>query len=171
MASGLNHGFKRTIPMILGVAIGFPFMIGMVGLGLGRVFDAVPQLYTIMKIAGAVYMLWLAYKIATSLPAQTGEKAGEPLTFLQGAAFQWVNPKGWIMAITALSAYTLPSDYYAGVAIVVATFVLMGITSASGWTLFGASLRHIMNDQRYFRVINVGLAIALVASLIPMLWH
>ncbi len=171
MASGLNHGFSRTVPMIMGVAIGFPFMIGMVGLGLGRIFDIVPQLYTAMKFAGALYMLWLAYKIATSTPAQQGERAGEPLTFVQGALFQWVNPKAWIMAMTSLSAYTMPNDYYRGVGIVVATFVLMGLTSASGWAMFGSALRHIMNDPRYFRVINVGLALALVASLVPMLWH
>ncbi len=171
MATGLNHGFKRAVPMIFGVAFGFPFMIGMVGLGLGRIFEVVPQLYTFMKFAGAAYMLWLAYKIATAKPAQDGGKAGEPLTFIQGAAFQWINPKAWIMAMTSLSAYTIASSYYTCVAIVVATFTLMGLTSASGWALFGSALRHIMNDPRYYRMINAGLAAALVASLVPMLWH
>jgi threonine/homoserine/homoserine lactone efflux protein len=171
MASGLNHGFRRTIPMIFGVAIGFPFMIGMVGLGLGRVFEIFPRLYDIMKLAGAAYMLWLAWKIATSRPAEAGEKAGEPLSFMQGALFQWVNPKAWFIAITVLSAYTLPHAYLTGVVIVVATFMFMGITSASTWTMFGSALRHVMNDPRYYRMINFALAGALVLSLVPMLRH
>ncbi len=171
MASGMNYGFRRTIPMIAGVCIGFPFMIGVIGLGLGKVFEIYPLVYTVMKYGGAAYMLWLAWKIATSTPSSEAAAAGKPLTFLQGAAFQWINPKAWIMAGTALSAYTLPQNYYLGVLTVVLTFVVMGFTSASGWALFGSSLRHVMNDPRYFRAINIALAITLVASLVPMLWH
>jgi threonine/homoserine/homoserine lactone efflux protein len=172
MASGVNHGFRQTTPLILGVAIGFPFMIGIVGIGLGKVFEIYPLLYTILKYAGTAYMLWLAFKIATSaLPEEGGMQKAPPLSFLQGAAFQWVNPKGWMMAVTMLSSYTLPHAYGTGVAVIVATAALMGFASASGWALFGSSLRHVMNDPRYFRVINVALAISLVLSLIPMLRH
>ncbi len=172
MASGVNHGFRQTAPLILGVAIGFPFMIGVVGLGLGKIFDVYPLLYTALKYAGAAYMLWLAYKIATSKRREDGDlQAAPPLTFMQGALFQWVNPKGWMMAITMLSSYTLPGEYMTGVVVIVVTAVLMGLTSASGWALFGSSLRHIMNDPRYFRAINIALAISLVTSLVPMLRH
>ena len=172
MASGMNFGFRRSVPVILGVVLGFPFMIGCVGLGLGRIFELYPAIYTTLKYAGAAYMLWLAWKIASAMPASETEAAeAKPLSFMQMVLFQWVNPKGWVMAVTALSAYTVASDYYVGVAIVVATFVFMGITSASLWTMFGASLKSVMNDPRYFRVINVGLAVLLVASLVPMLAH
>jgi threonine/homoserine/homoserine lactone efflux protein len=171
MASGINHGFRQTVPMIFGIGIGFPLMIGIIGLGLGQVFEAYPQINTAMKVLGAAYMLWIAWKIATSRPNDGSGIAGKPFTFLQGALFQWVNPKGWMMAMTALSAYTLQSDYYTGVAVVVATFVLMGFTSASAWAVFGASLRHVMNDPKWFRIINLGLAATLVASLYPMLAH
>jgi threonine/homoserine/homoserine lactone efflux protein len=172
MASGVNHGFKLTVPLILGVAIGFPFMIGIVGLGLGRIFALYPAIYKALKVAGAAYMLWLAFKIATSKWSEDGDlQKSPPLTFLQGALFQWVNPKGWMMAVTMLSSYTLPGIYLTGVAVIVATAVLMGFASASGWALFGSSLRHIMNDPRYFRIINIALAVTLIASLLPMLRH
>lgn len=170
MASGVNFGFRRSLPLVCGVAIGFPLMIGLVGLGLGRVFETYSSLYAVLKYAGAAYMLYLAWKIATSKPSAAGEASdAKPLSFLQMALFQWINPKGWIMAITALSAYTTATSYYAGVAVVVATFVFMGLTSAIAWALFGAGLKQVMTDPRYFRIINIGLAVLLVASLVPML--
>jgi threonine/homoserine/homoserine lactone efflux protein len=172
MAAGVNFGFRRTWPMVLGVTIGFPSMIGLVGLGLGRIFDVYPMLYTALKYVGAAYMLYLAWKIATSKPAGGGtEVTGAPLGFLQMCLFQWVNPKGWVMAVTALSSYTLASSYHAGVAFVVGTFVFMGLTSALTWAGFGAALKNKLNDPRTFRLINIGLATLLVASLVPMLRH
>ena len=172
MACGINYGFRASLPMIAGVGIGFPILIACVGLGLGRIFESYPIVYTIMKYAGAAYMLWLAFKIATSKPSNGDDStAAKPLTFLQGCAFQWVNPKAWIMGITALSSYTLANDYYYGVLAVVATFVFMGFTSAATWALFGAVLKSVMGDPRWFRSINFGLAALLVLSLVPMLRH
>jgi threonine/homoserine/homoserine lactone efflux protein len=172
MASGVNHGFRQTVPLVLGVAIGFPFMIGVVGLGIGKIFDVYPSLYTILKYAGAAYMIWLAFKIATSKRPEAGElQASQPLTFMQGSLFQWINPKGWMMALTMISSYTLPTAYWTGLATIVATALLMGFTSASAWALFGSSLRHVMNDPRYFRIINIALAASLLASIVPMLRH
>jgi threonine/homoserine/homoserine lactone efflux protein len=172
LASGVNFGFRRTVPLILGVCIGFPLMIACVGLGLGQIFEAYPLIYQVLKYVGAAYMLWLAWKIAVSRPSQDGgADVGSPMTFLQAAGFQWINPKAWVMAVTSLSAYTVAAHYYVGVAAVVGTFVIMGITSATTWALFGVGLKHILNDARYFRVINIALAVALIASLIPMLRH
>jgi threonine/homoserine/homoserine lactone efflux protein len=171
LASGINYGFRRTVPMIMGVAIGFPFMIGMVGLGLGKVFEVYPATYAALKYIGSAYMLWLAYKILVSKPSDSADSESQPLTFAQAALFQWINPKAWVMAVTALSAYTTAAAYHTGVAIVVSTFVLMGLTSASGWTLFGSSLRHLLNDPRYYRHINALLALGLVVSIGLMLRH
>jgi threonine/homoserine/homoserine lactone efflux protein len=171
LASGINYGFKRTVPMVLGVAFGFPFMIGIVGLGLGKVFESYPIIYSTLKYVGSAYMLWLAWKIAKSTPSEANAAEKPPMSFMQGALFQWINPKAWVMAVTATSAYTLASDYHRGLAVVVTTFVLMGLTSASGWALFGAGLRDLMNDPRYFRQINIALAIALVVSIALMLRH
>jgi threonine/homoserine/homoserine lactone efflux protein len=170
MASGIHHGLRQSIPMILGVALGFPMMIGVIGLGLGALFDAVPVLYVVLKMAGAAYMLWLAWKIANAGPAgAAGPDAPKPMSFLQGAAFQWVNPKGWVMAVTALSTFTIADQYYAGLTAIVLTFMVVGLTSAATWALFGVGLRHVMSDRRYYRAINVALALALVASLWPLL--
>jgi threonine/homoserine/homoserine lactone efflux protein len=171
MASGMNFGFRRTLPLICGVTFGFPLMIGLIGLGLGRVFEAYPIIYQVLKYAGAAYMLFLAWKIASAKPSSTAAEHAKPMSFLQMTLFQWVNPKGWVMAITALSAYTLAAEYYVGVATVVGVFLLMGIGSAITWAAFGAALKGVMTDPRYFRVINVGLALLLVVSLVPMLQH
>ncbi len=171
MASGVNFGFRRSLPLICGVAIGFPLMIGLIGLGLGRVFELYPGVYRMLKYAGAAYMLYLAWKIATARPSTSDSDAARPLSFIQMCLFQWINPKGWVMAVTALSAYTLSQSYYTGVATVVATFVFMGITSALTWAAFGAALKSVMTDERYFRIINISLAVLLVASLVPMLRH
>jgi threonine/homoserine/homoserine lactone efflux protein len=172
LASGVSFGFWRTLPVIFGVATGFPAMVGCIGLGLGKVFEIYPQIYVVMKYLGAAYMLWLAWKIATAKLQVDGEEvAGEPLTFLQAALFQWINPKAWVMAVTALSAYTVASDYSTGVIAVVAIFAVMSFSSCATWALFGVGLRHVMNDPRYFRGINIALALLLVASLLPLLWH
>jgi threonine/homoserine/homoserine lactone efflux protein len=157
---------------VLGVCLGFPFLIACVGLGLGKIFEIFPALYTALKVAGAAYMLWLAYKVATSTPEDKGQVSQvKPVSFLQGAAFQWVNVKGWIMAITALSTYTRAESYGTGVAIIVAVYVFMGFTSASAWAMFGVALKSLLSNPRWFRFINYGLAVLLVASLAPMLWH
>jgi threonine/homoserine/homoserine lactone efflux protein len=172
MASGINFGFKRTVPLVLGVMIGFPFMIACIGLGLGKIFDFYPVIYTVMKYMGAAYMLWLAWKIANEKQAHETEGAvGKPITFFQACALQWVNPKAWIMAVTSLSAYTMASSYYTGVAFVVAVAMVMGIGSATTWAMFGVGLKHILHDPRYFRLINLVLGLSLAGSLVPMLWH
>jgi threonine/homoserine/homoserine lactone efflux protein len=171
MASGMNFGFRKTLPLIAGVTLGFPLMIGLVGLGLGRVFDSYPIIYQSLKYAGAAYMLYLAWKIATAQLSTTEDGGAKPMSFVQMMLFQWINPKGWVMAITALSAYTFAAQYYTGVATVVGMFMFMGITSAMTWAAFGAVLKNVMTDPRYFRIINVGLALLLAVSLIPMLRH
>ncbi len=172
MASGVSFGLRKTVPMIFGVALGFPFMIGCIGLGLGKIFETYPLIYTAMKYTGAAYMLYLAWKIATSkFVTDEKEVDAKPLSFLHMASFQWVNPKAWIMAVTALSTYTIASAYLTGVAYVVGTFVVMGIGSATTWAVFGASLRHVFRDPRYFKMINWALAASLVLSLVPMIWH
>jgi threonine/homoserine/homoserine lactone efflux protein len=171
MASGISFGFRKSVPHILGVSIGFPAMIALVGLGMMKVFEVFPLLYPILKYAGAVYMLWLAWKIASSTPGGEATAVARPLTFLQAALFQWINPKGWVMAVTALTTYTAGVSYAKGVAIVALSFLVNGFSSTSIWVLFGTGLRRFLNDPVHARKINIGLALTLVASLVPMLWH
>jgi threonine/homoserine/homoserine lactone efflux protein len=170
MASGITHGLRKTMPMIAGVAIGFPLMIFVISLGLGQVFQQQPILHTVLKFVGLAYMLWLAWKIASAKPhVGGGATSTQALGFFHMVLFQWVNPKAWIMAITSLSAYTVAENYTASALIVVATTLLMGITSATGWAAFGQLLGRFLADPKWFRVINISLAVALVLSLVPML--
>ena len=172
MAGGIAHGFKRTLPAVAGVALGFPFLALCVGLGLGKLFEAFPTLLSVLKVGGVIYMLWLAFKIATAVPSQDdSETASKPLNFIQAFGFQWINPKAWIMAITALSSYTLASHYWVGLACVVGTFLFTGITSASTWAGFGAVLKKWLTHPQWFRPINYALSASLLLSLVPMLWH
>ncbi len=117
MASGANFGFRRTVPHMLGVALGFVFMVVLVGSGLVQVFDAWPLSYTILKSVSVIYLLYLAWKIATAAPAAQTSAGGTPMTFPQAAAFQWVNPKTWAMALTAITAYT-PSQTFGTILVV-----------------------------------------------------
>ena len=172
MASGINYGVRRTLPHAAGILVGWPLMVLLVALGLGRIFEIVPAAYTVLKILSSLYILWLAWRIATARPAEEGAvKAGAPMTFLGAAAFQWVNGKAWIMAVSSIAAFALTSNYLASVAVIVATFALMSVLSSTSWTLFGAGLRNILTHPRYFRPINILLGLSLVASLWPMLVH
>ena len=168
LASGVNFGFRRTIPHMLGVGLGFTFMVIVIGLGLAQVFAAYPVIHDVLRYAGGAYMLWLAWKIANSGPIRDGEVRGRPLTFLQAALFQWVNPKAWVMGITATATYTVTSSYIASVFAVGLVFGLVNIPSISAWVLFGAAMRNFLGDPRHLRVFNVTMALLLVVSMAPL---
>src|SRR6186713_525501 len=107
LASGVNFGFVPTIPHMLGISGGFLALLLAVGFGLGAVLTAFPSLHLVLKIAGGLYLLYLAWRIAMSRSlAKDGETKGRPMTFLEAAAFQWVNPKAWVMAVSGMAIYT-----------------------------------------------------------------
>ena len=170
LASGVNYGFRRTLPHMLGVSLGFGFMILAVGAGIGQAFTTFPALYTALKVVSVVYMLWLAAKIATAGPikSQEGGAASRPMTFLAACAFQWVNPKAWAMCLTAVAAYTVPAQYAVSLIAVVIAYVLVNAPSVSAWVLFGQSLRGLLADPKRVRIFNGAMAVALVASLWPL---
>lgn len=171
MASGANFGLRRTVPHILGIAIGFAAMVAVVGLGLVQVFDTFPAVYTVMKVASVLYLLWLAWKIAHAAPpADRSDAAGRPLTFLQAAAFQWVNPKAWTMAITAFTVYA-PDRSLPTTLIVGATFGVIALPCTGTWTGLGQQLRRVLTSPRRLRAFNWTMAALLVASLWPVLYH
>ncbi len=169
LTSGVNFGFRRTVPHALGVAIGFTLMVAIVGLGLAGLFARFPILLVGMKWFGAAYMAFLAVKLARAAPLNEGKNGGRPLTFLQAAAFQWVNPKAWIMAVTAVATYTLPDNYVISVLIVAAVFGAVNLPSVSSWVLFGSALRRALNNPRNLRLFNWTMAALLIASLYPAL--
>lgn len=169
MTSGANFGFGRTIPHMLGVSIGFTLMVLLVGIGLMQLFNAYPLSHSILKVVSVVYLVYLALKIATAgRSVASGEKAARPLTFLQAALFQWVNPKAWTMALTAVSIYS-PSSHLASVAFVAVLFGLINLPSVSMWTLLGQQLQLLLTNPLRLRVFNVSMALLLLGSLYPVL--
>jgi threonine/homoserine/homoserine lactone efflux protein len=168
MASGVNYGFARTLPHMAGVVFGYSFLILMAGLGLGALFTAYPPAWQGLRIAGALYLLWLAWKVANAGPMKDGE-GGRPFTFLQAAAFQWVNVKGLLMALSAVAAFTRPEAFAATLAALAAISAGVSVLSTVTWTLFGSALRPWLSDPRRARPFNVAMALLLVASLWPML--
>jgi threonine/homoserine/homoserine lactone efflux protein len=171
MASGTNFGFVRTIPHMLGIALGFPMMVICVGLGVMQVFDIWPLSYTLLKTVSVVYLLYLAWKIAHAVPPASAEAdaTGTPLTFLQSAAFQWVNPKAWSMALSAITLYAGGRDL-AAVLWVGAVYVGVSVISTTGWTVLGQQLRRLLKRPARLQMFNRVMAGLLVATLIPVLW-
>ncbi len=170
MASGANFGLRRSLPHLTGVALGFAAMAGLVGLGLARVFEIWPVLTLVLRIGSVGFLLWLAWKIASAAPKPDAapEATGQPLSFLQAAAFQWVNPKAWAMAVTATSAYAADAGL-AGVALVVLVFAVLGTLSAGLWTVLGRGLRRLLATRARLRAFNWTMAALLVATLWPIL--
>jgi threonine/homoserine/homoserine lactone efflux protein len=139
--------------------------------GLGLIFATVPALQLALKIIGALYMLWLAWKVANASPTgDNDDDLAQPLTFLQAAAFQWVNPKAVVIGLTAISIYVRPDRQVTDFLIVLAMFVLFTILTIVTWTGFGVALRSVLRDPRRARIFNVVMALLLVASIVPMVW-
>ena len=169
MASGANYGFRRTIPHMLGVGIGFVFMVIMVGIGLVQVFNAIPASYKALKIVSVVYLLYLAARIATAAPpGDDARAAGKPFTFLQAAAFQWVNPKAWTMALTSVAVYA-PSQSLVAVGLVALVFGAINLPCVSAWAVLGEQLRNLLSSPSRLRAFNILMALLLVGSLYPVL--
>ncbi|MBR1144175.1 LysE family translocator [Bradyrhizobium sp. AUGA SZCCT0431] len=169
LSSGLTYGFRPTIPHIAGITVGFAFMVGAVGLGLGTVFIAYPVLQTVLKYAGVVYLIYLAAAIAMSGPvsADQDNRRG-PMTFWGAAMFQWVNAKGWVMVIGTITAYAAIAAYPWNIAIQVVLSLLLGVLSCTAWALFGSALRPVLTSPRAVRAFNIVMAVLLLASLYPV---
>ncbi len=168
LASGVNFGLWRTVPHMLGIGSGFMLMVVLVGLGFSQVAAAIPRVTWVIKAAGTAYMLWLAWKIAHSGTIGEGRQTASPMTFLQAAAFQWVNPKAWAMAVTAIGAYTLPDQFNQSILIVALVFGVINLPSVSIWALFGVWLRRYLSNPVVVRRFNIGMALLLVLSLWPV---
>jgi len=170
LASGVNFGVRRSLPHMLGISLGFMILVIAVGLGLGQLFERFPPLYDLLRYGGAAYLLYLAWKIAgAAAPDATVTGNGKPFTFLQAAAFQWVNPKAWIMAIGAITTYTPHDGFLLNVVLIAALFALVNCPSVGLWTVAGSLLRRWLDKPRVLRAFNIGMALLLVASLYPIL--
>ncbi|WP_434925861.1 LysE family translocator [Shewanella sp. HL-SH8] len=169
MTSGVNFGIKQSVPHLLGISLGFPLMILAVGLGMAAVFQTYPILHTIIKVLGISYLLYLSWLIANSSSKMEGKKISKPFSFLQAAAFQWVNPKGWIMAVGAIATFTtVHQDLTPQVITIAGVFLCVAFPCAIVWLGFGVALKRILKNERQQRIFNISMAILLVASIIPM---
>ena len=169
MASGANFGFVRTIPHMLGVGLGFVAMVALVGLGLMQVFDRFPVAHTVLAVASVAYLLWLAFKIARAGAPQDGDNTGTPMTFLQAAAFQWVNPKAWTMALTAITLYA-PDRSVLTILLVAGAFGAVNLPCVSSWTVLGQQMRRLLTSPARLTAFNWTMAALLVASLYPVVF-
>ena len=172
MTSGINFGLRRTIPHMLGVSLGFTLMIVLIGLGIMQIIEAVPGSTLIITTLSELYLLYMAWKIAMTdvSPMDDGTAVkSKPFSFTQAALFQWVNPKAWTMALTAISAYAPKSQGWVGVIMVAGIFGVINLPSTATWAVMGAKLRHFLSDPLRLRTFNIIAALLLVASLYPML--
>ena len=181
MTSGVNFGFRRTLPHIAGVICGFPLMVALIGAGFGATITAFPWIHDLVSVLGILYMLWLAWHVARASYGNAPEPdidhpdglprpvaSTRPLSFLAAAAFQWVNIKGWVMAIGVMAVY-MPEgmSYAAGLVVVVAIIFALGILSSSAWTIFGSIVSRWLRAPWRLKLFNWTMAALLVATLVP----
>ncbi|WP_193367085.1 LysE family translocator [Pelagibius marinus] len=176
LASGANFGFRRTLPLVLGISAGFLTMVFLVGMGLGPLLQRFPAVYGALKIACIAYVLWLAWKIATSSPklGEAEESAARPFGFFQAALLQWLNPKAWAVALIVTVSYAAPApgaataDTAASLLLVIFFFALVNLPSISLWAASGMALRRLLNEPRRLRRFNLVMALLLVLSMAPV---
>ncbi len=168
-ASGVNFGFARTVPHMAGITLGFFGLLAACGAGLGLVFAAVPDLQLVLKVAGAAYMLFLAFKVATAhLSDADGRAPARPFTFLQAAAFQWVNPKALVASLSAFAVYVRPGHERTDFPVMLAVLMVATALSTTTWAGFGVGLRRLLREPQHARIFNLAMALLLVASIVPM---
>jgi threonine/homoserine/homoserine lactone efflux protein len=166
-ASGTAFGFTRTVPHILGISFGFAVMVVAFGLGAGQLLQAYPAWHQWLRIAGALYLLYLAWRIARAGDPGAAESARRPLSFLEAALFQWVNPKAWTLALGVVVAFTAPGGSVAlQLAVIVAVFSATNVVSLAAWCAFGMAIRRFLSSPRALRATNLAMAALLALSVI-----
>jgi threonine/homoserine/homoserine lactone efflux protein len=173
LASGARFGLRRTIPHMLGISIGFAVMVLLVGAGTMRLFEAMPVLAILLKLASLVFLGYLAVRLARAAPmvagnGEPGDRSEAPMSFLAAALFQWVNPKAWAMALSAVTLYAGEGGP-AALLLIAGLFMLVNLPSVSLWAYAGERLRIVLADPRRARAFNITMAILLIASVLPML--
>lgn len=168
MSSGLNFGTRRSLPLLWGICLGFSFMLFFLGMGIGQIFTLFPQLTLYMKLVGIAYLLYLAFVIANSGELKKGAKFDDPLSFLKGVLFQWVNPKAWIVCVSAVSTFTTPGNSYVGqLLLLTCAFLIVGPLCVGIWIFLGAFLKQHLTNRNYVKNMNIFMALLLVLSIIP----
>ncbi len=170
-ASAANFGFRRAIPHMLGITLGFGFMVVAVSLGLAGLFQAEPRLHMVLKYAGAAYLLYLAWRIAGTDAAGGRSARTKPISFVEAVLFQWINPKGWVTAVGALAAYSTAEGEALWKTSVIATVLATAtFVSVVIWAGFGGVIGRFLHNPRALIAFNRSMASLLVISLIPVFW-
>ena len=169
LASGLNHGIKKSLPHYLGICFGFPLMVAAIGFGLGVFFERYPQLHNIIKTLGICYLLYLAWKIAVSNTINENNTIKQPISFIQAALFQWLNPKAWVIAIGAISAFTIQSNITQSILFIIISYLITALITMGIWLGFGVTLQSLLNNDKRKQGFNICMASLLVLSIIPMI--
>jgi threonine/homoserine/homoserine lactone efflux protein len=170
LASGANFGLRRTVPHMLGISLGHCVMTALIGLGLVHIFTQIPWLRQTLMAICAVYLVYLAWKIANAAPVANTQKRARPFTFLQAAGFQWVNPKAWYMAIYAQTNYA-PQDWNTWLAAITVAlvFAAVNLPSVTIWAWGGVQIRSWLDQPGRLRMFNIIMALLLIGSLYPIL--
>ncbi|WP_394244122.1 LysE family translocator [Vibrio astriarenae] len=169
MTSGVNHGVKKTLPLLTGICIGFTVMLLLVGFGFSAIFEAFPSIHLIIKFIGILYLGYLAYLIATSKGSVESAKEGKQLTFLNGALFQWVNGKAWIVATGAIATYTTAdSNFFAQNLMIAMIFFFVSFPCVGVWLAFGSVLKNALNSSNSRKAFNITMASLLLLSVVPV---
>ena len=169
--SGIKYGFKKTIPHILGIPLGHFFQIFLVSLGLVTLFQTYPFIQEVLKVVGCLYLFFLAYKMfgALSVKKNTTE-TGRPLKFYEASLFQILNPKAWVVAITAVSVFFPKDEYFVtGIFYLASVAPIVCLPSISIWALFGSGIRAFVSNNRVKQIIEMIMAFLLLATGIMIL--
>lgn len=168
-SSAANFGIRATLPHMLGIALGFALMLDLVSAGIAGLLIAVPALTLTMRVLGALWMAWLAYKIATATPPEPGEQRGRLLGFFGAVAFQWINPKAWMIALAVATTFLRPDEPLGFELLRISgAFLICSVPSLYAWALIGSGARRLLRSSRAFRAFNVSMGGLLLASVVPM---
>ncbi|WP_042259211.1 LysE family translocator [Paraburkholderia heleia] len=167
-ASGARFGFARSIPLMLGIAMGLALLAAVAGLGLGGLLLALPALQTAVKAVGSAYLLWLAWRIAHSGPPNAGHGPAHPITLVNGFLLLWLNPKSWAMTVGAAASFALLASSPNRLALLLgAAFGVAACVSLALWCALGVLLARLFRTPRHWRILNLAMGVLLAASVIP----
>jgi threonine/homoserine/homoserine lactone efflux protein len=168
LTSGVNFGFRRTLPHVFGISAGVVLLMLCVGFGLGEAFQRFPALYSVLEIASVAYLLYLAWKIGTSGEVKLRNGERRPMKFHEAIAFQWVNPKAWMMVLTAVTTIHVSENFGSNVMLMALVFYFIGLPCICLWAGFGTAMRQVLTDPKRLRIFNIAMALSLVLTLYPI---
>jgi len=170
MGIGFNWGFKKVLPHLLGVTVGFPIMLLLIGFILKPILEQYTTLFTFLRYLSGSYIFYLAYKIATAPVELNEQEHKKPITFLESMAFQWINPKAWAGAMATVTLYIPKDNYTFGLIIAAISSGVTIIFAIALWGYMGKKIKRVFSKKSHVRLFNYIMAIALIFSVFMMLF-